>query len=62
MRGKKTLGVLFLVGGLALFFISIYGYPLGIAQRETFGALQWLGTLVGAAYAVYGLVKLVRQR
>lgn len=61
MSGKKTIGVLFLVGGLALFFISIYGYPLGIAQRETFGALQWLGTLVGATYTVYGVIKLMRK-
>ncbi len=62
MTGKKTLGILFLVGGVALFFISIYGYPLGIAQQESFGALQWLGTLVGATYAVYGIIKLLRRK
>ena len=60
MKNTKTINVLLIIGGLLLFFISIYGYPLGIATRETFGAFQWAGTILGAAAAIYGMLRLFK--
>ena len=61
MNKKKNLHLLLLIGGIVLFFISIYGYSLGIAQREAFGAFQWLGTITGAVVAIVSLFKLIRS-
>jgi hypothetical protein len=61
MKNTKTINVLLIIGGLLLFFVSIYGYPLGIAQRETFGAFQWSGTIAGAIVAIYGILRLLRR-
>lgn len=62
MKSKKGIHVLLIIGGLLLFFVSILGYPLGIAQREEFGALQWLGTITGAVIVIYSLIRLIRQK
>jgi len=62
MKSEKTRGLLFLVGGLILFFVSIYGYPLGIACNESFGAFQWTGTIIGVVAAVWGTTKLIWSR
>jgi hypothetical protein len=61
MKNTKTTNLLLIIGGLLLFFISIYGYPLGIATNESFGAFQWSGTIAGAAVAIYGLLRLLKK-
>ncbi len=62
MKNKKTINVILAIGGLLLFFVSIYGYQLGLANRETFGAFQWLGTITGALIFLYSLIKLFREK
>ena len=61
MKNTKTINLLLIIGGLLLFFVSIYGYPLGIATKESFGAFQWSGTIAGAAVAIYGLLRLLKK-
>jgi hypothetical protein len=61
MKVTKTIAILLVIGGLALFFVSIYGYSLGIARHETFGAFQWTGTIVGAVAALYGIFRLTKK-
>ena len=61
MKNTKTINLLLIIGGLVLFFVSIYGYPLGIARKETFGAFQWSGTIAGAVVAIYGLLRLLKK-
>lgn len=61
MKNKKTIGILYLIVGLVLFFVSVYGYQLGIARHESFGAFQWAGTIIGIVVAVWGIIKLKRS-
>jgi hypothetical protein len=61
MKVTKTTAILLVIGGLALFFVSIYGYPLGIARNASFGAFQWSGTIVGALVALYGIYRLTKK-
>ncbi len=61
MKNTKTINLLLIIGGLLLFFVSIYGYQLGIATKETFGAFQWSGTVIGAVVAIYGLIKFFKK-
>ncbi len=61
MKSKKTISIVLVLAGLLLFFVSIYGFQLGIAKRESFGAFQWLGTITGTVIFVYSLIKLFRK-
>lgn len=61
MKNPKTTALLYTLTGLVLSLTSIYGYDLGIARRETFGALQWAGTLFGIALTIFGLLRLMKK-
>ena len=62
MKNHKTISILMVIVGILLFFVSLFGYELGIAQRESFGALQWSGTILGAAATVLGIVRLLKKK
>lgn len=62
MKNTKPINVALIIGGLLLFFVSIFGYSLGIATKETFGAFQWSGTVIGAVVAIYGLIRFFNKK
>lgn len=62
MKNPKTIALLYTIVGIALALVSIYGYDLGIARRETFGAFQWAGTLFGIALTIFGLLRLMKNK
>lgn len=61
MKISKTIAILLVIVGLVLFFVSIYGYQLGIARNESFGAFQWSGTIIGALVAIFGIYRLTKK-
>lgn len=61
MRNPKTKAVLIAILGLILALVSIYGYDLGIARRETFGAFQWAGTILGVVLLIYGILRSIKR-
>ena len=61
MANEKMKFILMIVAGVALALVSIYGYQLGIARSESFGAFQLGGTLVGIGLAVYGVLKVGKK-
>lgn len=62
MYRKKIIPIIMIAIGLALFFVSVYGYNLGIARHETFGAFQWTGTIVGAVVFFLGVFRLMSRK
>ena len=62
MTSQKQKGILIAVAGIAISLVSIFGYDLGIARNPSFGALQWAGTIIGAAMAVFGIYYLARKQ
>lgn len=62
MKNYKNISILMVIAGILLFFVSLFGYELGVAQRETFGAIQWSGAIIGAVLTVLGVVQLLKKR
>ncbi len=61
MKNPKTIAFLYLIAGLVIALVSYFGYELGIAVRETFGAFQIAGTLLGIVLLVLGLIRLIKK-
>ncbi len=59
MNKQKGLGILMVVIGLVIALVSLFGYELGIAEMESFGAFQMGGTLVGILLLALGLLRLM---
>ena len=60
MKGKKILGTLLIAAGLLVAVISLFGYELGVAEQESFGAFQLAGLLAGLGLATWGLFQFFR--
>lgn len=56
MDVKKTLGLVLLVGGIAVLVLSLAADLVGIGGNPVFGTNQIIGTVVGAIAAVVGFV------
>ncbi|MDR4987663.1 MAG: hypothetical protein RG741_02340 [Bacteroidales bacterium] len=61
MKNKKNIHAILILCGLLLFFVSVFGYPLGIAHRPAFGAFQILGTVTGAVIVVYSIFQMLKK-
>lgn len=62
MKNPKTIALLYLIAGLVIALVSYFGYELGIAVRETFGAFQMAGTLLGIVLFIIGLTRLLKKK
>ncbi len=60
MKNQKTLAIVYVIVGLVLSVVSIFGYELGLAHRPEFGSYQWAGTLFGIVLLIFGLFRLMR--
>ena len=58
-RNKKP-GILLIAAGLLVAAISLFGYELGLAEQESFGAFQLAGMLAGLGLATWGLFRFFR--
>ncbi len=61
MKNPKTIAIIYVIAGIILALVSIFGYELGIAIRESFGAFQMAGTLLGIVLLVMGLMRLMKK-
>lgn len=62
MERKKTIGISLIVGGIFLVFLFLLADVLGIGGNlDVFGWKQMVGTIVGVAVAVTGLVFLLKK-
>lgn len=61
MKKQKTFGSLLIASGLLVTAISLFGYELGVAEQESFGAFQLAGMLVGLGVASWGLFQFFRD-
>ncbi len=61
MKNPKTIGIIFVIVGLVIALVSLFGYELGIARYESFGAFQMGGTLLGIVLLVLGLIRLMKK-
>lgn len=60
--GKKTIGIVLLVVGIAILVVSVAADPLGLGGGNTaFGPQQIAGTVAGAILIVVGLVLRLRK-
>jgi Na+/glutamate symporter len=56
MGGKKTVGIVLLVVGVAVLALSLFADPIGIGNATAFGRDQIIGTIAGVIVAVGGFV------
>ncbi len=61
MKRVKTLGFLLIAAGLLVATVSLFGYELGVAEQESFGAFQLAGMLAGLGLAIWGLLQFFRN-
>lgn len=61
MKNPKTIAIVYIIAGLIIALVSIFGYELRIARYESFGAFQMAGTLLGIVLLVLGLVRLMKK-
>ena len=61
MKNKKIIGILMIVIGIALLIISLLADTLGLGGAVGFGWKQILGSVVGAAAVVAGLVLTLKK-
>ncbi len=60
MKKDKIIAIACIAAGLFLILGSFFGYELGLAVRESFGAFQLAGMLVGVFLAVWGTRELIK--
>ena len=61
MKNKKIIGILMIVIGIALLIISLLADTFGLGGAAGFGWKQILGSVVGAAAVVAGLVLTLKK-
>jgi hypothetical protein len=60
MGSKKTIGIVLLVVGVIVLFLSLLANPIGIGNPSVFGRDQILGAIAGVILAGIGLVLTLR--
>jgi hypothetical protein len=61
MGKNKLIGLLLVVAGIALLFVSIFLDDLGIGRTPGFGLGQIVGTILGVALTGYGIFKVIKK-
>ncbi len=59
MKRAQIFGMIYIVAGLVIALVSLFGYELGIAEMESFGAFQMGGALLGILLLALGLLQLI---
>jgi len=54
MSTTRLIGLLLIIGGIALFFISVHADIIGLGRDPGFGYQQMAGALVGGVAAIIG--------
>jgi len=62
MKNPKITAIIYVIVGLVIALVSLFGYELGIARYESFGAFQMAGTLLGIVLLVLGLIRLMKKK
>jgi len=62
MKGNKTIGIILLVTGVVILFLSLAADIIGLGGAPGFGYKQILGSTVGVMVTIAGLFVMSRKK